>query len=125
MQIGNFFVFKIHFQINYLMLNTYLIFFFFSLSQLVDSVVAEVHLLNEAITTDEDELLTAVFQPVEHRPHHHHHQHHPHQQHHQASVPKICVEDSEDHLRTTNEEEELSEYWDQVSNYLPSSNKSI
>jgi len=48
---------------------------------------------------------------VEHRPHHH--QHHPHQQHHQALVPKICVEDSEDHLRTTNEEEELSEYWDQ------------
>ena len=69
-----------------------------SLSQLVDSVVAEVQqsLLSEAIT-DEDEL--TIGQPVEEL----------------QNVPKIRVVDELDHLRT-NEEEELSEYWDQVLN---------
>ena len=77
-----------------------------SLSQLVDSVVAEVQLLNEAIT-DEDEL---TFQ----------HSMEAHQHHQKNLVPKISVEDEEDHLRTTtNEEEELSEYWDQVIHYWP------
>ena len=72
-------------------------------------MVAEVQnsVLNEPITDEEDELTQQQLTP----------------EHHQKVLsvmgdrvlPKICVEDeSEDHLRTTNEEEELSEYWDQV-----------
>ena len=88
-----------------------------SLSQLVDSVVAEVHqsMLNEAISQDEDELLfhkqlsassssaeekTTLFLPESTTET-------------EKVVPKIIIDD----VVRTNEEEELSDFWDQVINY--------
>ena len=88
-----------------------------SLSQLVDSVVAEVHqsMLNEAISQDEDELLfhkqlsassssaeekTTLFLPESTTET-------------EKVVPKIIIDD----VVRTNEEEELSDFWDQVINF--------
>ena len=97
-----------------------------SLSQLVDSVVAEVHhsMLNEAISQDEDELLfhkqpsaslevasteektngasSKLFLPESTT-----------ETEVEKVVPKIIIDD----VVRTNEEEELSDFWDQVINF--------
>lgn len=89
-----------------------------SLSQLVDSVVAEVQqsmLLNEAISgvsgisdfDDEYEphtLRTDLVSDEDNEI----------QKSNKENVPKITVEDVPSAATTTNEEEELSEFWDQV-----------
>lgn len=72
-----------------------------SLSQLVDSVVAEVQqsLLNEPLTDDEDEHDLGHVAVLEQK------------------TSTTAPDDDHLHdglLRTTNEDEELSEYWDQV-----------
>ena len=75
-----------------------------SLSQLVDSVVAEVHqsMLNEAISQDEDEYLNSkIITESASTPEK------------LSDVPKIIIDD----VVRTNEEEELSDFWDQVINY--------
>ena len=86
-----------------------------SLSQLVDSVVAEVHqsMLNEAISQDEDECLLKPSLEAS-------------KENNEAElflpeltteaekvVPKIIIDD----VVRTNEEEELSDFWDQVINF--------
>ena len=78
-----------------------------SLSQLVDSVVAEVHqsMLNEAISQDEDieylnsKIINAESSSTPEKL--------------SGTVPKIIIDD----VVRTNEEEELSDFWDQVINY--------
>ena len=77
-----------------------------SLSQLVDSVVAEVHqsMLNEAISQDEDiELIEKIINAESSST--------PEKL--SGTVPKIIIDD----VVRTNEEEELSDFWDQVINY--------
>lgn len=70
-----------------------------SLTQLVDSVVAEVHMLNEPISShDEDDYEPHTLRSED------------------DSVPQIIVDSVSAASSVPREEEELSEFWDQVIN---------
>ena len=93
-----------------------------SLTQLVDSVVAEVHqsMLNEPISCSGESL--DEFDPLISRMHNSSFEADNEGNLAEANEgPKIIInEDEKETVRstTTNEEEELSEFWDQVINYI-------